>query len=371
VMRIVYSVADLCFRTTSSMGIYNFSMGLLRALPSRRELSEIYVLANHTLVDELPVADNVRSLVSDFALQSVFGRVAWDQWAMHAAARRAGGDWLFLPKGFSSFLSRPPLRLAAYIHDIIPVIYAERYPSSTNPFRHAYFSAVYKATLRHARVIFTNTEFTKSEIARLAKTLHVRCPPIVVVGYGFDAMPEGRTKKEDQVLVMVRKDPHKRSDLAIQYLSRWQEQTGYTGKLMCVGSLPGRTHLPERPNWQRLERLDHRSLLRTIEKSRVLVHFSEYEGFGMPPVEAVLQGTFPVYSDIPATHEAMGGIGGPFGNGDYESFARAMDDALHVSRTTLGQWGSELIARHSWGKVTDRIVQGLKEHGQGSPIPIP
>ncbi len=96
-------------------------------------------------------------------------------------------------------------------------------------------------------------------------------------------------------------------------------------------------------------------------RARVVLFFSEYEGFGRPPVEAVLAGACPVYSDIPATREVMSGCGFPFDNADYQSFAAALRQALAAAPAQLRVWADELLALHNWDAVAGRIVVALSQ----------
>ena len=115
-----------------------------------------------------------------------------------------------------------------------------------------------------------------------------------------------------------------------------------------------------RPGWRWHERLPETEHRQLIARARALVFFTEYEGFGMPPVEAALAGACPVFSAIPATREVMGGCGFSFENSDYESFRVAMNAALAVSREQVAAWAEELLTRHSWDRVLDRLVAGLQ-----------
>src|SRR5271169_6432400 len=98
-----------------------------------------------------------------------------------------------------------------------------------------------------------------------------------------------------------------------------------------------------------------------MRSARVVVFFSEYEGFGRPPVEAVLAGACPVYSDIPATREVMSGRGCPFDNADYPSFAAALRQALAAPPAQLRVWAEELLALHNWDAVASRVVAALSQ----------
>ena len=59
--------------------------------------------------------------------------------------------------------------------------------------------------------------------------------------------------------------------------------------------------------------------------------------------------------------KSPGGAGCPFTNGDYQSFVAAMQRAISVTPTQIHIWSEELIARHNWGSVVDRILAALAQ----------
>jgi hypothetical protein len=76
----------------------------------------------------------------------------------------------------------------------------------------------------------------------------------------------------------------------------------------------------------------------------------------------VLAGACPVYSNIPATREVMTGFGRPFDNGDYQSFATAVRQALATTPAQLQAWSDELLTRHNWDAVVNRILAALSQN---------
>jgi glycosyltransferase involved in cell wall biosynthesis len=360
VVSLSYSVADLDFRSTSSIGIFNLVCGLLRELATRPEIQRMTLFTNSTLRETLVLPAAVHQISCDAAIASRWQRVIWDQWGVYRAARSAGNDWLLLPKGHTSFVRSCPARLAVYVHDIMPAIYADLYPSRRSRLLQRYYEKVYAATLRHARIIFTNTGFTRDELIRLSGRYGVpRPPPIVVAGFGFD-LDQVKVAKKDQILLFVRPDPHKRTDLALDYLKRWITHSRFTGQVMCVGRLAPALRLPDTPQWAAMDRLPRAELVQLVGRSRAVVHVSEYEGIGMPPVEATLIGTAAVFSDVPATKEVMGDAGWPFANESYPSFADAMAKALATPEDMIQRWADDLRRRHNWRAVGDRVLEGLR-----------
>lgn len=55
-------------------------------------------------------------------------------------------------------------------------------------------------------------------------------------------------------------------------------------------------------------RLGDEALLREIAQAKFLIQPSLYEGFGLPPLEALWLGTRPIISDIPVFHEVYDGL---------------------------------------------------------------
>lgn len=361
-MKLVVSLADQNLSTAASIGIYNISVGLIDALARRDDINQLTAWVNATTPPFASAAERITRVAFDQPIRNTAGRLVWDNWEAYQRAKAAGCDWLFLPKGFVSVVRRCPVGLAIYLHDIISVIYAERYPGSVSRAANAYYHAVYRQAFRTANVIFTNTEFTRREFLTWTEARNLPCPPIVVAGYGFEP-PRAPLAKDNQVLLLVRNSPHKRSDLAIDYTRRWQQATGYDGKILCVGSLPPGLTLPDDPAWEFLGRLAPGEIKDRMARSRAVVHFSEYEGFGMPPVEAIMTGAASVYSAIPVAREVMHDCGHGFDNESYESYATAMQDALATSNDTVRIWADTLTRHHHWDQVAGAVIHGLRQAG--------
>ncbi len=355
---LTYSLADQHFHRTKSIGILNFSVDFLKHVAQRSEVRQLTVLNNSTLLDRVNVPRAAKQVVSNQGISGRLGRIWWDQVGMYSVAREAGNEWLFLPKGFASFMRKCPTKLSGYLADIVPEFYRQHYPRTFSQFETWYFIFGIKAMLGAASVVFTNSDFSRSEIARLARQRGWPEPRLRTMGIGFDR-PSTIREKQNVIVVIASPLPHKRTAMAIELLSHWQESTNYTGQICWVGRLPADHNLPPFPNWQLHSRMEETAFRTLAETAKVLIYTSEYEGFGMPPVEAVLSHTCPVFSSIPATQEVMGKCGCPFVNNSYESFSSALQNALQTSRDTLESWATQLLTRHNWSRVTDVFVSEL------------
>jgi glycosyltransferase involved in cell wall biosynthesis len=158
--------------------------------------------------------------------------------------------------------------------------------------------------------------------------------------------------------------PHKLTCKAIGFVERWQKQANFSGGVDLIGSLPRGIRLPRLTGWRHHKRLSETTYRQFLAQARAILFFSAYEGFGMPPVEAMVFGACPVFSDISVTREVMGKTGCSFQNNSYESFAKAMDGALNMPESQIQLWAEQLLERHNWDKVVERITDGLMRTGE-------
>ena len=355
-----YSLADQDFDQTKSLGIFNLSMQLLENLAQRIQFGRLEVLSNSNLKGKLRLPQGINIQCHNEAIGR-YGRAFWDQWGVYEAAKNSGNQWLFLPKGFSSFLRQPAFKLAVYAHDTIHDFYRINYPGIMPWPRIKYFTLCLRETLKHSDVIFTNSDFTKNELSRLAHGIKLRLPMIITAGIGFARSRDITPAKHDSLLLLTSAWPHKLTERAINFTERWQRQAGFSGEVKLVGSLPVGMHLPHLAGWRHYPRLPETVYRQFLAEARALLFFSAYEGFGMPPVEAMIAGACPVFSDLTVTREVMADRGFSFSNDSYESFAQSMDKALGVSEAQVQFWAKQLLERHNWDRVTERIVNGLAQ----------
>lgn len=356
-LNLAYSLADQDFSQTKSLGIFNLSTQLLESLSRRINSLQLCVLSNLTLENKLQLPADVVVQFHNEAISSKFGRILWDQWGVYKAAKKNNSNWIFLPKGFSAFLRPPALKLAVYVHDAIHDFYRVNYPGFFPWLENKYFTHCLRNTLKYSNIIFTNSDFTKEELQRLASNFKLPTPLIITAGIGFSDPKEDVVQKRNSLLLLTSAWPHKLTKRAVDFIGRWQKQTGFSVNVELVGSLPTGMRMPT--GWQHHLRLSEPMYRKLLRESKLLLFFSAYEGFGMPPVEAMIAGTCPVFSDLAVTREVMGGRGFSFSNDSYESFVQAMEKAINLPQAQIRLWAEQLLERHNWDKVINVIINGL------------
>src|SRR5687768_9422915 len=161
---LTYSLADQDFKRTKSIGIFNVSLQLADALAIEPRLRRLTVLVNRSVMPRLHLPPQIAMALRDDAVGRGLQRIMWDQRRVYDMARRLGNEWLLLPKGFSSFFRRSPVRLAVYVHDVMHHVYSKKYPGALPWLERLYFKTAMLATVRDADLILTNTEFTAEEV---------------------------------------------------------------------------------------------------------------------------------------------------------------------------------------------------------------
>ena len=86
---------------------------------------------------------------------------------------------------------------------------------------------------------------------------------------------------------------------------------------------------------------------------------SLYEGFGLPPLEAMAQGTPVVTSNVSSLPEVVGEAAVLVNPENVFDIARGIRQALvdEDLRRTLGRRGREQVARYSWDRAADRVLE--------------
>jgi glycosyltransferase involved in cell wall biosynthesis len=105
-------------------------------------------------------------------------------------------------------------------------------------------------------------------------------------------------------------------------------------------------------------------VVRLLSGATALVLPSLYEGFGMPPLEAMMSKTPVVVSDIPPLHEVANGAGIYCDPNSVDSIAEAMNkviDLIPTERQKLVDKGYKHAQSFTWERSTESIVEALIE----------
>ncbi|MGD9028386.1 MAG: glycosyltransferase family 1 protein [Anaerolineae bacterium] len=311
--------------------------------------------------------------------RSNLGKVWFEQVAFPRACARLGAHVAHVPYW------APPLRssvpVVATIHDLIPLLLQ---PYRGGPLQRLYTGLV-SAGARGATLILTDSQASRQDILT-----HLQFPPerVRVIPLAADAHYAPQPTPEDGEYRAHYGLPHRyvlylggfdvRKNLAGAIATyRWVGPViGQDCPLVIAGRLPERD-TPFTP--------DPRRLMEEQGVSAEFVHFtgfvqeahapalyrgavalifpSRYEGFGLPPLEALACGTPVVGSDRASLPEVIGKAGVLLPPDDAEGMAGALiqliideDFRAEMSRRTLAQ-----SARFSWDRTAQATLAAYKD----------
>lgn len=313
-----FSAADLCVRQNRSIGIINVARGLIQGM---NDLDiEVVVRCDSAFKDSIgEYGNNVKFDIIPQALGGV-ARVKWECFSVVKWAEKLDADWLFLPKGFAPLFKSSKVKLCCYVHDVMLDFYASHFREQLSMLQKYYFPLLYRRTLRDADLIVTSCEYTKSEIFRLGGR-----GDIEVVGIGFemksDPQVSDKAESEYDVLMFGSPQPHKLASMVENQLHQFMINHPLDLRIAVLGMTEGNR------GWECFSRLDEMEYAELLAKSKVVIYASEYEGFGMPPIERLASEQGVMASNIRpiSDHIAEDLL---FKNDDQSSFDEALFSAL-------------------------------------------
>lgn len=312
------------------------------------------------------------------------GGTLWEQTVLPTLARDAGAGVLFAPAYSGPVLPRVPMVLA--IHDVSFAAHPEWFAWREGARRR---TAVQLAA-RAATSVITISQFSRREIVA---HLGIETEKIVVVYPGV----------ADLSVITPRRTAESMSSAARTLRVR------EPATVLYVGSIFNRRHVPELiDGFARLARIhpelrleivgDNRTSphvdLEAIIRSTVpgdLVHIrsyvpddqlralygnsaafvflSEYEGFGLTPLEALASGLPVMLLDTPVAREICGDAALYVAHPDPALIADALSTLLFdaAERERILDEGRRVLARYSWTDCARRVLEVLVEAGSPGP----
>ncbi len=249
-------------------------------------------------------------------------RIAWENLYFDDTAAKVGADIVYVP--VYSMPRRKEKNKIPYIttiHDL----QGWHYPEYFSKIRLSFLKRSWKYSVSASRRVVAISQYTKSDIEKHypdAKGKVVVIPNTVI--YNPSELPITDleifgVKKNEYFYCVSSLLPHKNLDVILETLSLRKKQGSKHGEMLVISGVGGsgeqKNQLEEKIN--ALDIKDEvivtgfvsdgeRNLL--YENCRLFLFPSIYEGFGMPPVEALMAGKSVVTTDATSIPEVTGGL---------------------------------------------------------------
>jgi glycosyltransferase involved in cell wall biosynthesis len=373
-MRIAVDARELCGRPT---GVGRYLSELLAEWAAHPDAQRhTWILYAHERPPiGAPWSDSVRVVGGS-------GGSAWEQWTLPRALSRDRPNVLFAP-GYTAPLTAPAPTVLT-VHDVSFFARPEWFSYREGTRRRL----VTGWSARRARVVITDSLFSKSEIIRHIglRENSVRVIPLGVRGSsrGFlTRVPDegssrsfGRSAREPIVLYVGSVFARRRVDQLIASFDRVVDRVP-AARLEIVGENRTVPHVDldaRRRQTRHADRISIRSYVdeATLQdlyaRASAFAFLSEYEGFGLTPLEAMTAGIPPVLLDTPIARETCGPAARyvpPAGTS--EPLVDALCDLLthDASREAILQHAPAVLARYQWPAAATATLHAIEEGAGG------
>lgn len=360
-IRIAFSVDALSPRLTG-IGRYCLELGLgLRTAAGVGHVS--YFRGNHWLDDPAALLEE--------GWQRSGGR--W---------RRRFADWRGRVRARTALVHGPNYFLPTWaetgvvtVHDLSVLLYPETHPIE----RVQSFERRFEDTLNRAAAIITDSETVRREVI---ETLGVPANRVFTVPLGISRNPAGNAGNEVMLashglsrncytLCVSTFEPRKRIDRLIEAYAALPAVLRRAYPLVLVGAsgwrndeLNARIDAAQAAGWlKRLNFVSDQVRDALYEGARLFVYPSLYEGFGLPPLEAMSHGVPTMIGDAATLVEVTRGAALVANVEDRQSFALDLSQALQDEswRSTAATAGRNVAEGYTWASCTTGTVAVYRE----------
>ncbi len=343
-----FIVVNARFLTQDITGVQRFGIELSRRLKDRLEVKFV----SPANVIHLDLADELEAVT--------FGKTSshvWEQTELPFYLKRLGSPLLL------NFNSVGPIFYSnkiITIHDLSFV----RNPEWFSKLYAYYYSTFTPLSARRSKAVLTVSEFSRSEIKRLLKFGDKRIE-IIYNAVGFEKPETTKPLIPGKYILTVSSlDPRKN---IFALIKAFQKLNRKDIKLVIVGIsnkiFNNAEELPDAENIIYWGKANDEDLASLYSNAEMFVFPSLYEGFGIPPLEAMKFGCPTIVSDTASLPEVCADASLYVQPQKIESIEKAITKLLKDNelRKALIQKGFENVKRFSWEKSTDRLTEIIKE----------
>lgn len=223
-----------------------------------------------------------------------------------------------------------------------------------------WYSILFKNAAKKAKAIITVSEFSKSEIIKYytaeANRIHVipnAWQHYQLVGYDAHCLEKYNLKKDSYYFAMSSLEPNKNFKWIAQAAVKNPEDTFAVAGSINEKIFQDGLGFEVPANMKLLGYVSDEEAKTLMRDCKAFLFPSYYEGFGIPPLEAISAGTKQVVvSDIPVMHELFGEEAVYVSPEEYNV---CLKDCIHAN----GQVSNKVLDTYSWKKSAQELMNVL------------
>ncbi len=339
------------FLTQRITGVQRFAHEIVQ------QIDRVASTSPHTYIILVPQGSNITTSYQHIAIEERKGIAmshVWDQVTFPYHAR--GGNALCLNNNPSFALKRT----LGIIHDAAPYRFPENFSFL---YRTSHQLIGYLASRRNQ--LGTVSRFSQHELAQIFRippndihVIHNGCEHLQSIEGDDSALTDYHLEQDQYFLFVGSPAPNKNLARAIEAFAALKDDTM---KFVVVGAKKGnvfgKTTLQSHPRVILCDRLSDEAIVGLYQSAKVLVFPSIYEGFGIPPLEAMMQGCPVLASSIPVIKEVCGDAAQYFDPYNVKDISRAMRMALETDLRTdaFTAQAEAQCALYSWERSAKQV----------------
>ena len=277
------------------------------------------------------------------------------------------GDVLFCPANMAPIFIPKSKKLVLTIHDLAFLTH----PKSFSKIFQIYYSLLIPYNIKRAGQIITISEASKKEIIDIFPQVKDKIN-IVVLGIDKKYGIVKDLKKKKQILYVGSINERKNLIGAIESFERLPKELDYSlvivGNFFDIFSLSEKTKevlFRAKKNNKIIfkQGLDDNALIVEYNVSRILIFPSFYEGFGLPPLEAMACGTPVITSNLSSMPEVCGDAAlyvDPYNIEDITSKMEILINDKNLQKELVSK-GLDKVRNFTWRKSALEHIKIFKE----------
>lgn len=369
-MRVALNATSLLSPLTG-IGQYTFQIAQRLAARPDTTLDLFYGTSWGKQVRQAPVA-NIAMLKAGFKR---FVPFAYELKQLVSQSRFSAGVKLSAPDvyhepNFIAFRCDKPSVIT--VHDLSWLRFAHTHPAERVRAMERYF----EPGLRRASMVLTDSEFVRGEVI---DTFGIAPERIVAVPLGVEAMFHPRTEPHCQpvlqalslryqgyLLAVGTLEPRKNLGVALEAFAQLPRTMRQRYPLVLAGMKGWHTSAMERQmasmvaagEVRLLGYLPREDLARIVAGAISMVYPSIYEGFGLPPLEAMACGVPAIVSNVSSLPEVVGDTGLMFDPHDVKGIATAMGCIIEdrALQARLSERALSRSQQFSWDRCVEQTL---------------